>query len=75
MLAWLATIYQLLKAFPELVGAVVEIKKMWDQYITDDKRKAAMQQLTEGLRLARINKDTTQVTNLINGIIAGDHSS
>lgn len=75
MLAWLSTLYAFLKAFPEIIGAVLEIKKMYDQYVSDDKRKAAMVQLTEGLKDARLTKDTTKVTALINGILAGDHSS
>ncbi len=73
-MAWLAAFYSLVKAFPEIISVVLEIKKMWDAYIDQDKRKDAMVQLTEGLKNARINKDTTQLTALINSIISGAHS-
>lgn len=71
MFAWLSLIVTLAKSTPEILGVLLEIKKMYDQYIEDGQHAQAMQKFTEALSVARTTKDTTQLTALVNNIVTG----
>lgn len=70
-MAWLSMVFQLVKSFPAIVGALIELKKMWDQYLENEQKANAMKALEEAINVARTKKDTTQLTALVNDILAG----
>lgn len=74
MFTWLATFVALLKSLPEIMGALTELKKLWDENIAQGKRRDVMADLEEGIRIARVEKDTTKLNELLNSVLAGDHS-
>lgn len=70
MAAWIAAIFYLLKSAPEFLSLIMELKKLWDDHVDDDQRQLAVKKFGEAFKNARETKDTTQLTGLVNSILA-----
>jgi len=62
---------EFLKSLPAIIGALIELKKMWDECIQTNERREKIKELSEGLREAREKKDTSRVENLLRNITTG----
>ena len=70
MTEWLSGIYFLIKSSPQIFAALIELKKMWDDYLLHEQKQEAMQLLGEALNAARTERDTTKLAALVNNIIS-----
>lgn len=68
-------IWNLIVNFPTLVGVIVELEREWETYKDEEDRAKKVQALKDAIANAKASKDTTQLKNLINGIITGQSSS
>lgn len=66
---WLSAFYFLIKSAPQILEALVELKKLWDTYLDHDKKQEAMQMFGDSLNIARIRRDTGPLLDLVNNII------
>lgn len=71
MLEALGLLFEILKEFPEFLGALLEIKHFWEQHQDQALRDAQVLKLKEAMDAARASKDTTQLTALVNSIVTG----
>lgn len=61
--------WQILEEAPELLGVLLSLKKMWEQYQDQDAKNKALVKMEGALDVARSTKDTSQLTALVNSIL------
>ena len=70
MIASIGAFFGLITSLPQVLAVLLELKTMWETYLDEDRRKEAMGLLGDALNAATTQKDTTQLTALVNNIIA-----
>lgn len=68
-MGWLQAFYFLVKSAPQILEALGELKKMWDSYLDHEQKQEAMRMFGDAINVARLQKDTTKLTDLVNRII------
>lgn len=71
MFETLSALFSLIEQFPELIAVAMQLKKLWEQYEDGEKRAQEVKQLKEAIQDAKQTKDTTALTNLVNGFLTG----
>ncbi len=62
--------FSLIKSIPAMISLMLEIMRIIKQFVAEEQRRENLVKLEGAFSVARTSKDTTQLTALVNSIIA-----
>jgi hypothetical protein len=65
----MSSIVGLMKSLPAILSLLLELKKLWDEYLNNEQKKDHLVKLEAAFKDARLTKDTTALTTLVNSIV------